>query len=76
MDDMSPFDPLDYTLAVKHRGGPAKPWRWEIGAPGKSKAILQSELFATMSEASRAGKAALAELRGKSRPGEPSPRQP
>ena len=52
----------DYTLAIKIRGRPPKPWRWEIYAAGKSKPVRQSEFFETMSEATRTGKAALAEL--------------
>ena len=71
MKDKSPINPQDYTLAVRNCGGHAKPWRWEIGVPGKSNALQQSDFFATMSEASRAGKAALAELRAKSLPDEP-----
>jgi hypothetical protein len=57
------FDPADYTLAIKNRGHSSKPWRWEISAAGKSKPVLQSEFFETMAEATRAGKAALAEFR-------------
>jgi hypothetical protein len=53
----------DYTLAIKNKGRPPRPWRWEIYTAGKSKPVLQSEFFETMSEATRTGKAALAELR-------------
>ena len=53
----------DYTLAIKSKGRPSKPWRWEIYEPGKNKPVLQSEFFETMSEATRLGKAALAKLR-------------
>jgi hypothetical protein len=53
----------DYTLAIKNKGRPPKPWRWEIYSAGKSKPVWQSEFFETMSEATRTGKAALAELR-------------
>jgi hypothetical protein len=53
----------DYALAIKNKGRPPKPWRWEICAAGKSKPVRQSEFFETMSEATRTGKAALAELR-------------
>ena len=60
---MSEIDPLDYTLAIKNKGQPSRPWRWEIYMAGKNKALRQSECFATMSESTRAGKAALAELR-------------
>ena len=55
----------DYALAIKNRGRPPKPWRWEIYTAGKSKPVQQSEFFETMSEATRTGKAALAELRAK-----------
>ena len=63
MENPSNIDPLDYTLAIKNKGEPTKPWRWEINMAGKSKPLRQSECFATMSEATRAGKAVLAELR-------------
>jgi hypothetical protein len=55
----------DYNLAIKNKGCPPKPWRWEIYTAGKSKPVRQSEFFETMSEATRTGKAALAELRAK-----------
>lgn len=58
-----PPEPIDYTLAIKNKGRPPKSWRWEIYAAGKSKAVLQSEFFETMSEATRAGKAVLAKMR-------------
>ena len=64
MKKNEPLDPFDYTLAVKNRGRAPKPWRWEIYAAGKAKAVQQSDFFETMSEATRSGKAALAELRG------------
>ena len=57
------YTEYDYSLAIKNRGHPPKPWRWEIYAAGKSKPVRQSEFFETMSEATRTGKAALAELR-------------
>jgi len=53
----------DYSLAIKNKGRPSKPWRWEIYVRGKNKPVLQSEFFETMSAATRLGKAALAELR-------------
>jgi hypothetical protein len=53
----------DYTLAIKNKGRPPKLWRWEIYVAGRSKSVRQSEFFETMSEATRMGKAALAELR-------------
>jgi hypothetical protein len=66
MEKASSFSPIDYSLAIKNRGHPPKSWRWEIYAAGKSKPVRQSEFFETMSEATRAGKMALAELRANS----------
>jgi hypothetical protein len=63
MKTSSSFDPIEYTLAIKNKGRPPKSWRWEIYAAGKSKPVRQSEFVATMSEATRAGKTALAEIR-------------
>ena len=57
-----PPEPIDYTLAIKNRWRPPKSWRWEIYAAGKSKAVQQSEFFATMAEATRDGKLALAKI--------------
>jgi hypothetical protein len=52
--------PSDFHVAVKRREYAATPWRWEIWAAGKTKAVAQSERhFATMSEAMRQGKEAL-----------------
>ncbi len=65
MEKTQSLDPAEYTLAIKNRGRPPKPWRWEIYAAGKSKPVQQSDLFETMSDATRAGKVALAELRSK-----------
>jgi hypothetical protein len=63
MEKALPFNPFDYTLAIKNKGRPPKSWRWEIYAAGKSKPVRQSDFFETMSEAARSGKAALAEIR-------------
>ena len=63
MEKASSSTAFDYTLAIKNRGRPPKPWRWEIYVAGKSKPVQQSEFFETMSDATRAGKVALAELR-------------
>jgi hypothetical protein len=65
MENTFPLNPSDYTLAIKNRGRPPKPWRWEIYVAGKSKPVLQSDFFESMSEATRSGKAALAEFRAK-----------
>jgi hypothetical protein len=63
MQKVSSSDSSDFTLAIKNKGRPPRSWRWEIYAAGKSKPVRQSEFFETMSEATRAGKTALAELR-------------
>ncbi len=65
MEKMSGLDAFEYSLAVKNKGRPPRSWRWEIYTAGKSKPVQQSDFFETMSEATRAGKAALAELRGR-----------
>ena len=56
------FYPLDLTLAIKNRGCPPTPSRWEIYLAGKSKPVPLSDFSAIMSEVTRAGRAALAEL--------------
>ena len=66
MSEEFEFDPADYSVVVKLRGAPPKPWRWEIyragrGGPIKSSAVL----FESMAEASKEGKKALAELLAK-----------
>jgi hypothetical protein len=60
MSDDVKFTPADYSVVVKRRDPGEKPWRWEIWVAGKSRHIERSEQpFATMSEATREGKAAL-----------------
>jgi hypothetical protein len=50
----------DFSVVVKNRARPPKPWRWEIYRAGRTSPIEHSQIyFETMSEASRAGKAAL-----------------
>jgi hypothetical protein len=50
----------DFSVVVKHRAPPPKPWRWEIYRAGRSSPIEQSEVyFESMTEAHRAGKKAL-----------------
>jgi hypothetical protein len=50
----------DFSVVVKNRARPPKPWRWEIYRAGRTSPIDHSEVyFESMSEASRAGKAAL-----------------
>lgn len=54
------FERDDFSVVVKSRGRPPKPWRWEIYCAGRAGAILHSEvLFETATEAGRAGKVAL-----------------
>jgi len=63
--NVAKYAEYDYSLAIKNKGRPPQPWRWEIYLAGKSKPVEQSEFFETMSEATRTGKAALAELQAK-----------
>ena len=57
------IDHPDFSVVVKRRGPPRTPWRWEIYRAGRNSAIVCSEVFfETMTEASRAGKAALTVL--------------
>jgi hypothetical protein len=54
------IDHEDFSVVVKHRAPPPKSWRWEIYRAGRNSAIVHSEVyFESMSEANRAGKAAL-----------------
>jgi hypothetical protein len=62
------FDPADYSVVVKLRGNPPKPWRWEIYRAGRWGPIQSSSsFFESMAEASKAGKKALAQLLAKAR---------
>ena len=55
------FDPADYSVVVKLRGSPPKPWRWEIYCAGHSGPVERSPVFfERMTEAAKAGKKALA----------------
>ena len=50
----------DFSVVVKNRARPPKPWRWEIYRAGRTSPIEHSQVyFETMAEANRAGKAAL-----------------
>jgi len=50
----------DFSVVVKNRANPPKPWRWEIYRAGRESAIDKSvEFFATVGEATRAGNKAL-----------------
>jgi hypothetical protein len=63
---ISELDPTDFSFAVKRRGSPPKPWRWEIYRAGKSDPVSRSAvLFETMAQAAREGKKALADFLAK-----------
>jgi hypothetical protein len=54
------FAPTDFSVVVKNRAPPPRPWRWEIYRAGRNSPIEQSTvLYETMTEANRAGKKAL-----------------
>jgi len=53
----------DFSVVVKNRARPPKPWRWEIYRAGRTSPIDHSEVyFESMTEANRAGKAALKQM--------------
>jgi hypothetical protein len=57
------FDQTDFSVVVKHRASPPKPWRWEIYRAGRNSPIDSSSvLYETVSAANRAGKEALKQL--------------
>jgi hypothetical protein len=57
------FDQTDFTVVVKNRAPPPKPWRWEIYRAGRKSPIDYSPLFyETVAAANRAGQAALKQL--------------
>ena len=57
------MDQSDFSVVVKVRANPPRPWRWEIYRAGRTSPIECSALyFETMTAASRAGKAALTQL--------------
>jgi len=54
------IDHADFSVVVKNRAPPPKPWRWEIYRAGRTSPSEHSEaFFETATEANRAGKAAL-----------------
>jgi hypothetical protein len=56
----SMIDHEDFSVVVKNRAPPPKSWHWEIYRAGRTSAIDHSAVyFASMTEANRAGKAAL-----------------
>jgi hypothetical protein len=57
------FDQTDFSVVVKNRAPPPKPWRWEIYRAGRSSPIeCSSVLYETVEAANRAGKEALKQL--------------
>ena len=57
------FDQTDFSVVVKHRAAPPKPWRWEIYRAGRNSPIESSSVrYETVSAANRAGKEALKQL--------------
>src|SRR6202050_1283131 len=57
------FDQTDFSVVVKNRASPPKPWRWEIYRAGRTSPIeCSSVLYETMAAANRAGKEALKQL--------------
>ena len=62
-EEQQRFEPADYSVVVKLRGNPPKPWRWEIYRAGRWGPIQSSSnFFESMAEANKAGKKALAQL--------------
>ena len=59
------IDPADYSVVVKLRGTPPKPWRWEIYCAGRWPVESSPVFFKSMAEAVKAGKKALAHLLAK-----------
>src|SRR5262249_36564608 len=57
------FDQTDFSVVVKNRAPPPKPWRWEIYRAGRKSPIeCSSVLYETVEAANRAGKEALKQL--------------
>jgi hypothetical protein len=57
------FDETDFSVVVKNRAPPPKPWRWEIYRAGRNSPIeCSTVLFESAAAANRAGKEALKEL--------------
>ena len=65
-EEFEEFDPADYSVVVKLRGTPPKPWRWEIYRAGRWGPIQSSPgFFETMAAAAKEGKKALAQFLAK-----------
>ena len=57
------LEPCDFHVAVRRREHSKTPWRWEVWGAGRSKVVMHSKVYyATMSQASKEGKAALKAL--------------
>jgi hypothetical protein len=57
------FAPEDFSFVVKMRGGPEKPWIWEVHCAGKAKPVERLSVFyKSAAEATREGKKALARI--------------
>jgi hypothetical protein len=57
------FDQTDFSVVVKNRALPPKPWRWEIYRAGRTSPIECSLVrYETVEAANRAGKEALKQL--------------
>ena len=60
------FTPADFSVVVKRRGSPAKPWRWEIYCACKAVPIERSPVFfESAAAAAKEGKKALTHLLAK-----------
>jgi hypothetical protein len=58
-----PFDQSDFSVVVKNRAPPPKPWRWEIYRAGRNSPIeCSSVLYETVEAAYQEGKKALKQL--------------
>jgi hypothetical protein len=57
------FKPADFSVVVKRRGSPPKPWRWEIYCACKAVPIERSPIFfGSATAAAKEGKKALTHL--------------
>jgi hypothetical protein len=57
------FKPADFSVVVKRRGSPPKPWRWEIYCACKAVPIERSPIFFdSATAAAKEGKKALTHL--------------
>jgi len=57
------FAPADFSVVVKRRGSPPKPWRWEIYCACKAVPVKRSQVFFdSAAAAAKEGKRALTHL--------------